>query len=290
MELRKLLENNRVVLLDGGMGTQLEQRGAPAGGLSNIKAPDTVVEVQNAYVSAGANALITNTFSMNRIYLEAQGMEGDVEEINRRGVELARKAGGDETAVLGDIGPTGQMLEPLGTWTEEQFCECFLEQARFLAEAGADAFIVETMMDVREALCAVRVCRENFELPVIASMTYSTDKDGGRTQMGNKAADCASELEAAGANFLGANCGDLDPGQMATIVKSYKSASSLGVLAQPNAGKPRLEGDETIYDMEPEPFAGGLKKCIDAGATLVGGCCGTSPDHIRAAAKMILSL
>lgn len=287
MDFGKLIKTKKVVIFDGGMGTQLVLRGAPPGGASNLAAPETVMEVQRAYVDAGADAIITNTFCMNRPYVEKQGVGGDVAAINRAGAELARKAAGENVAVLGDIGPTGLMLEPVGNSTVEEMYEAFAEQARALAGGGVDAFIVETMMDVREAACAVRACRDNFSLPVVASMTYATVKDGGRTTMGNRAADCAAELRKAGADVVGINCGDLDPAEVAVVVESYRSAAELPVLVQPNAGKPRLnEQGETVYDMAPADFADWVAKCLDAGATLAGGCCGTTPEHIRAVAKM----
>ncbi|MFH1539044.1 MAG: homocysteine S-methyltransferase family protein [bacterium] len=283
----ELLKSKKIVIFDGGMGTQLVLRGAPPGGASNFAAPETVVEVQRAYVEAGADAIITNTFCMCAPYMEKNGVEGGVAAVNRAGAELARKAAGGGVAVLGDIGPTGLMLPPVGTATEEELYEAFVEQARALADGGVDAFIVETMMDVREAACAVRACREVSRLSVVASVTYATAKDGGRTMMGDRAADCAVELRKAGADVVGSNCGNLDPAEMAVVVESYKAAVQLPVLAQPNAGKPRLnERGETVYDMSPEDFAEGVAKCIDAGATLIGGCCGTTPEHIRALVKM----
>ncbi len=292
MDFMKLVADRRYVVFDGAMGTQLVARGAKPGGMSNIESPEIVTAVHRAYIEAGANAIITNTFCMNPIYMKAQGITGDVAEINRAGVEIARKAAGDSVAVIGDIGPTGEMLKPVGTCTEEEMYESFLVQARALAEAGVDAFIIETMIDNREVACAVMACAKNFNLPVIGSMTYATVvRGGGITTMGHKAADNAAALEKAGASFLGSNCGDLDPAEVAVVVQSYKSVSSLPVLVEPNAGKPKLDdNDKAFYDMKPSDFAAGVRACIDAGATLAGGCCGTSPDHIRAIAEMCAAL
>jgi len=287
MDFQKLHNSGGIIIFDGAVGTQLAARGAKSSGESNLTAPDIVGEVHRAYVEAGANAIIANTFCMNRLFVAAQGVEGDVAAINRAGVEIARRAAGDSAAVIGDIGPTGEMLKPVGRCTEELMYEAFLEQARALADAGVDAFIIETMIDNREAVCAVRACKENFKPPVIVSMTYATTLKGGLTTMGHKATDNAKALEKAGADFLGSNCGGLDPKEMAVIVASYRSVSALPVLVEPNAGKPRLdENDRAVYEMDPAVFAEGVRECIAAGATLVGGCCGTSPAHIRAIADM----
>ncbi|MHC4499545.1 MAG: homocysteine S-methyltransferase family protein, partial [Planctomycetota bacterium] len=152
---------------------------------------------------------------------------------------------------------------------------------------GVDGFIIETMFDLREALCALRGCKENFELPVIVSMAFATEEKGGRTMMGNSAEDCAVQLSEAGADAVGANCGSIDPAQMATVVSAIKSTTMLPVLAQPNAGKPRLINNKTVFEMTPAAFAAGMGACLRAGANIVGGCCGTTPEHIRAVAEAL---
>jgi len=200
---------------------------------------------------------------------------------------LARKAVGKERYVLGDISSTGQLLEPYGTYKESQFYDAFREQAGILAESGVDGFIIETVFDLREALCALRACKENFSLPVIVSMAFKTEEKGGRTMMGDSAEQCAKSLTDAGADVIGANCGDLDPAQMAVVVSFLKSATTLPVLAQPNAGRPKLIGDKTVFEMAPASFAAGIAECLGAGARLVGGCCGTSPEHIRAVTDVL---
>ena len=287
MDFLSLLKDQKIIILDGATGTQLAQRGAAPGGGANLSAPDVVAAVHCAYIEAGSHAVIANTFCLNRIYMDANKINAGVDEINRAGVDIARRAAGDNIAVLGDIGPTGKMLKPVGDCTEEQFIESFAEQARALAAAGADAFIIETMMDKNEAVCAVRACKQVSSLPVIASMTFATTRDGGRTTMGHKASDCAAALTETGADVLATNCGDLDPREVAIIVASYRSASALPILVEPNAGKPRLDDNNcAVYDMAPEDFAQGVATCMDAGATLIGGCCGTTPDHIRALARL----
>ncbi|KKK58647.1 hypothetical protein LCGC14_3042340, partial [marine sediment metagenome] len=240
--------------------------------------PEAVLEIHREYCQAGCNGLTTNTLTMNRIYIETHNVGVNVCEVNKAGTELARQAASEGQYVLGDISSTGQLLEPYGSYKESQFYDSFAEQAEILAESGVDGFIVETMFDLNEALCALRACKGDFSLPVIVSMAFQTEANGGRTIMGNSAEDCARRLGDAGADVIGANCGDLDPEQMST---------SLPILTQPNAGKPKLIGDKTIFEMRPEPFAAGMDKCIEAGASLVGGCCGTTPEHIRALADML---
>jgi 5-methyltetrahydrofolate--homocysteine methyltransferase len=224
---------------------------------------------------------------MNRIYVETHNVGVSVRDVNRAGVELAKRAAEAGQYVLGNISSTGQLLEPYGTYKESQFYDAFREQAEILAEAGVDGFLIETVIDLREELCAVRACKENFSLPVLASIAFATETKGARTVMGNSAADCAKALTDAGADALGANCGDLDPAQMAAVVSLLSSATDLPILAQPNAGRPRLVSEKTVFEMPPEAFADGIKACVNAGAKIVGGCCGTTPEHIRAVAELL---
>jgi 5-methyltetrahydrofolate--homocysteine methyltransferase len=143
------------------------------------------------------------------------------------------------------------------------------------------------MFDLREAACALRACKDNFSLPIIVSVAFATEEKGGRTMMGNSAQDCATTLTDAGADVVGANCGDIDPAQMAAIVSLLQSATTLPILAQPNAGKPKLIDNKTVFEMAPAPFADGIAECLQAGARILGGCCGTTPEHIRAVADML---
>jgi 5-methyltetrahydrofolate--homocysteine methyltransferase len=287
MSLLTLLKNQEIILLDGAMGTELDKRGLMSRGSNNIDAPEAVLEIHRKYSLCGCDALTTNTLTMNRIYIETHNIDVSVQDVNRAGVELARQAANKDQDILGDISSTGQLLEPYGTYKESQFYDTFKEQAEILAEAGVDGFIIETMFDLREGLCALRACRGNFSLPVIVSIAFKTETKGGRTIMGDSACDCAKRLTDAGADVIGANCGELAPAQMAVVVSILKSATTVPILAQPNAGKPKLVGDKTVFDMEPETFALGINECLQAGARLVGGCCGTTPDHIRAVAALL---
>lgn len=287
MQFSKALENDGIILLDGAIGTELDKRGLMGRASNNLDAPGIVLEIQREYVDCGCDVLTANTLTMNRIYIETHNLGISVRDVNKAGVEIARQAAGKERYVLGNLSSTGQLLEPYGTYKESQFYEAFREQAGILTESGADGFIIETMFDLREAQCALRACKENFSLPVIVSMAFSTEEKGGRTMMGDPAEQCARSLTDAGADVVGANCGDLDPAQMAVVVSYLKSATTLPVLAQPNAGRPKLIGDKTVFEMAPAQFADGIAECFRAGAKLVGGCCGTSPEHIYAVAGML---
>lgn len=287
MNLSEFLRNTERILLDGAMGTQLEQAGLKMGGQSNVLNPKEVLAIHTQYADCGVHILLTNTLTMNRIYIEAHNIDVDVREVNLTGAKLAKSAVREGQYVLGDISSTGKIIEPYGDLSESDAYEAFVEQATVLAEGGVDGFIIETMFDLREALCALRACRDVAPLPVIASMAFTTSEKGGRTMMGNSAKECATILTEAGASAIGGNCGDLDPLQMAEVVSLLQEATSLPIVAQPNAGKPKLVGNQTVFDMSPTEFASGISKCLQAGAQLVGGCCGTSPAHIRAVVEML---
>jgi 5-methyltetrahydrofolate--homocysteine methyltransferase len=286
MNLSAALKNKDVILLDGAIGTELDKRGLMGRARTNLGSPEVVLEIQREYAKCGCDALTTNTLTMNRIYIETHKVGVSVRDVNKAGVELARKAAGEGQYVLGDISSTGQLLEPYGTYRESQFYDAFKEQAKILAESGVDAFIIETVFDLREAMCALRACKDNSSLPVIVSIAFTTEEKGGRTMMGDSAEQCAKSLTEAGADAIGANCGAIDPVQMAVIISELRSTTALPVLAQPNAGRPKLVGDETVFDMAPASFASGIAECLCAGARLVGGCCGTTPEHIRAVAAV----
>jgi len=287
MDFLTFLKKEGIFLLDGAMGTQLEKHGLMGRGRNNLDAPEAVLEIHREYARCGCHALTTNTLTMNRIYIETHNVSVSVRDVNRAGDELARQAAGDNKYVLGDISSTGQLLEPYGDYKESQFYDAFKEQAEILAQGGVDGFLIETMFDLREAMCALRACKDNFALPVIVSVAFATETRGAMTIMGNSARDCARIITEAGADCIGANCGDIGPDQMAMVVSLLRSATELPVLAQPNAGRPKLVGDKTVFEMTPEAFSAGVSKCVDAGASIVGGCCGTTPEHIRAVADIL---
>ncbi len=286
MKLSEALKKKDIILLDGAIGTELDKRSLMGRARNNIDAPDVVLQILRKYAKCGCDALTTNTLTMNRIYIETHNVGVSVQDVNKAGVELARQAASENQFVLGDMSTTGQMLEPYGAYKEIQFYDAFKEQAEILAEAGVDGFIIETMFDLREALCTLSACKE-FLLPVIASIAFQTETNGGRTLMGDTAEQCTKQLTDAGADVIGANCGDIDPAQVALVVSLLKSATDLPILAQPNAGKPKLIDNKTFFDMDPQSFAKGVTECIKQGARLVGVCCGTTPEHIQEIAKML---
>ena len=281
------IRNGKILVFDGAMGTQLAEQGVEPGGENNILHPNKVKAVHDNYINNGSDVIITNTLTANRIYVESHEIKQNIKDINLKGVEIAKKAAGNNIFVAGDISSTGQMMEPFGLYTEQQFVDNYKEQALLLDKSGADLFIIETIMDLNEALCALKACKEVSTLPVIVSITFSTLVNDGRTIMGNSAEECAKKLTDNGADCLGANCGDLDPFEMAKLVSLYKKHSSLPFLSQPNAGKPKLVDDKTIFDMPVNKFAEGVKECINAGASMIGGCCGTSPEYINAISKLV---
>jgi len=287
MDLSSALQTQEIILLDGAIGTELDKRGVMGRASNNLDAPEIVIEILREYAACGCNALTANTLTMNRIYIETHNVGVSVQEINKAGVELARQAAGADRYVLGNLSSTGQLLEPYGTYKESQFLDAFREQAEILAESGVDGFLIETVFDLREAMCALRACKENSSLPVMVSIAFNTEEKGGRTIMGDSAEQCARSLTDAGADAVGANCGNLDPAQMAIVISEMRSATSLPLLAQPNAGKPRLVEDKTVFDMAPAQFAEGIMECRRAGAKLVGGCCGTTPEHTRVVADSL---
>jgi len=288
MSLLELLASDRKsIFLDGAMGTQLGQAGLEMGGQNNVTNPDAVLAIHQRYAAAGVDLLITNTLTMNRANLEAHNVGVDVREVNLAGARLARAAARDGQYVLGDMSSTGKMLKPYGPLSEEDAFASFKEQAAILAEGGVDGLVIETMFDLREAVCALRAAKEACTLPVIASIAFTTAGNQGRTVMGNTARQCAEALTDAGAAAVGANCGGVDPLEMAQIITMMREAASLPLIAQPNAGKGRMVDKSLVFEMSPAVFASGLEACVNAGARLIGGCCGTSPAHIRAMVELI---
>lgn len=279
--------DRKTIFLDGAMGTQLGEAGLEMGGQNDVTHPDAVLAVHERYADCGIDLLITNTLTMNRVNIESHKVGVDVREVNLAGARLAKAAARGGQYVLGDIGSTGKMLKPYGQLSEDDAYEAFREQAAILAEGGVDGFIIETMIDLREALCAIRAAKEASDLPVIASIAFNTAGNGGRTVMGNTARDCAQALTEAGVCAVGTNCGSLDPLELAEVVAMMREATSLPIVAQPNAGRARLVDKRLIFDMPPASFATGVEECVRAGARLVGGCCGTSPAHIRAMVELL---
>jgi 5-methyltetrahydrofolate--homocysteine methyltransferase len=281
------LSDGDILVFDGAMGTMLEEKGLDPGPWCNVEAWDEVVGIHKAYLEAGADVLISNTFAANRIALERYGRGARMAEYNLAGVELCRQVADGRAYVAGDIGPTGQMLEPYGDYSQEQFYEVFAEQAAMLKSAGADLIIIETMSDLREAVTALEACIDSTMLPVVVSISFDRAGSGYRTVMGDDIESCVCELDAAGANVVGANCGSVTPEQMAELLAEMRRFTNKPIIAEPNAGLPELVGGKAVFSLPPEDFARGVLKCIEAGARLVGGCCGTTPAHIESLVDLV---
>ena len=295
--MKKLLQDailERPLLGDGAMGTQLMFAGLEQGNCGeawNLTQPERVFAIQRRYVEAGSECIITNTFGGSRIMLNRHSEADHVVEVNKAGVEIARKAfNGKDGYVLGDIGPFGGLLEPFGDFTVSQVQSAFEEQAAALVEGGADAIIVETQTSLEELLIGLEAAQAAGAKCIIGSMAYDVTLDGStfRTMMGVESERAARFMEEHGAHIVALNCGTgMEMERAREAVLRYKSATSLPVMVQPNAGKPRLENMKVIYDETPEQMVKGLLPLLEAGANLVGACCGSTPEHIRAFRKVM---
>jgi 5-methyltetrahydrofolate--homocysteine methyltransferase len=294
---RKLLQEvilERPLLGDGAMGTQLMLAGLEQGNCGeawNLTHPERVLAIQRRYAEAGAECIITNTFGGSRIMLNRHGAADRVVEINKAGVAITRQAFGDRDGfVLGDIGPFGGLLEPYGDFTEAQVRSAFEEQAGALVEGGADAIIIETQTSLEELLIGVESAQRAGAKCIIGSMAYDVTLDGStfRTMMGVEPERAAEFMEEHGAHVVALNCGTgMDMERACTAVERYKSVSSLPVMVQPNAGKPRLVNMKVVYDETPDQMVCGLLPLLEAGANIVGSCCGSTPEHTRAFRKVM---
>jgi len=278
--ITKLLEK-RPVIIDGAWGTMLQKLGLAGGECPdawNLEHPEAVHSVASAYVNAGSNIILTNTFGANRIRLACFGLSHRTEEINKTGVRISKDAAGDKALVFASIGPTGKMLM-LGDITSEELETAFSEQAEALASAGADGLVIETMTDLAEAKIALKAAKKSG-LPVVVSMVFDSGKNKDRTMTGTTVATVATSLAEAGADVIGANCGlGIDP--YIEVCKQFKNASDLPVWIKPNAGLPEVINNQTCYRTRPEEFAASAIKLFNEGADFIGGCCGTTPEFIR---------
>jgi 5-methyltetrahydrofolate--homocysteine methyltransferase len=279
----------RPLVGDGAMGTQLMLAGLEQGGCGeawNLSHPERVLAIQRRYVDAGSDCLITNTFGGSRIMLRRHGRDGDVAAVNKAAVAIARDAfDGGLGYVLGDVGPFGGLMEPYGEFTAAEVRAAFLEQCRALVDAGADAIIIETQTALEELGLAIESAREAGAACVIGSMAYDVTLDGStfRTMMGVDPERAAEFLQDAGADVAALNCGTrMDMQRAREGVERYRRATDLPVMAQPNAGQPRLVDMKVVYDESPAEMVAGVVPLLDAGAGILGACCGSTPDHIAA--------
>ncbi len=270
------------VVTDGAWGTQLQDAGLPSGACPdawNLSHPDRVETVPRSYVEAGSQVVLTNTFRANRLALQSYGLAEQARQINLAGGQISRRAAGTHARVFGSIGPSGKMLFA-GEVTAEELQEAFTEQAEALAESGVDALIIETMSDLEEATIALAAAKATG-LPVVACMVFDTGKDKDRIMTGRTPEQVAEELAAAGADVVGANCGQ-GIASYVPICQRLHAATELPIWIKANAGVPQMIGDQVVYESTPEQFAAHGPDLVAAGASFLGGCCGTGPDYIRA--------
>jgi 5-methyltetrahydrofolate--homocysteine methyltransferase len=275
---------NKRLLFDGAMGTMLMKAGqvslkTPI--LLNQDEPELVADIHRQYYAAGADAVITNTFGGSPLKLAADGLEAQMVELNREAVRLTRQACPVGKFVAGDIGPSGKMLQPLGDVSPEAMQNSFFSQAGVLIDSGIDLIIIETMYSLEEALAAVQGVRKAGDILLLASMTYSKTKNGFFTVMGENVSQCVSALAGAGADMMGANC-TLNSTDTIDLTKELRAATDKPLLIQPNAGKPVTSKGVTYYEQTPAEFAADARKIRAAGADMIGGCCGTTPEFIKA--------
>lgn len=284
-KLLELLQRQSVLLLDGAMGTELFKRGLISGGCPeewNVSHPDRVQDVHRAYVEAGSDIILTNSFGGTHYRLKLHNLQDRVVELNRAAAQNARAvadAAGRTVLVAGSMGPTGELLMPMGSMSYEACRDAFAEQARGLIEGGVDLLWIETMSDLNEVKAAIEGARAvSAEIPICATMSYDTR---GRTMMGVTGAQMAKELAGLGLTAIGANCGNNLIDTEAALAEMRAAAPEMILIAKANAGMPRYEGDKLIYDGTPEVMAAYADRVRRNGVALIGGCCGSGPAHIR---------
>jgi 5-methyltetrahydrofolate--homocysteine methyltransferase len=279
----------RPLVGDGAMGTQLMLAGLEQGNCGeewNVTHPERVLAIQKAYVDAGSDCLLTNTFGGSRIMLNRHGNADQVAAVNQAAVRIAREAFGDRPGyVIGDIGPFGGLMEPYGEFTEAEVRDAFAEQAQALVEAGADGIIIETQTSLEELGLAIDAAKQAGAPCIMGSLAYDVTLDGStfRTMMGVDPEHAAEFMEERGVDVIALNCGTrMDMQRAREAVERYRSVSSLPVMAQPNAGQPKLVDMKVVYDETPDEMMQGVVPLLRAGVNILGACCGSTPEHIRA--------
>lgn len=273
---------NQILVVDGATGTNLQKRGLPKGMPSDLwtfENPDAIMQLERDFIAAGSNIILTNTFGGTRIRLAKLGLAERIVELNHKAVEIARKAvEGQSVFIAGSIGPLGELLKPNGTLEEKDAEAAFREQAVALSEAGVDLLVVETQFDLAEARIAVSAVRSVSDLPLVCSFSFDR---GTRTMMGVKPGQLAAELEPLGINLLGINCGRSLPDNLKAL-QELRATTQLPIWFKPNAGLPHSnEQGDSVYDVTPEEMGAQVALWIEAGVNVVGGCCGTSPEHLH---------
>ena len=281
------MKQEGVVLLDGATGSNLMKAGLPRGVSAEqwvTEHPDVLQELQRAYVEAGSKIVYAPTFAANRISLANFGLESQVEQLNTRLVKISREAVEGRAFVAGDLTTTGQLMEPKGDMTYEKLYHAYQEQVRALADAGADLLVAETMLSVEETIVALDAAQSVCQLPVMCTLSLEAD---GTAMYGGSAVEAVVSLQEMGAAAVGLNC-SVGPDQLESVVRNMKEAATVPVIAKPNAGMPSInEKGEAVYSMNEDDFARYTKILVEAGAGIVGGCCGTTPDYIRKLAQIL---
>ena len=288
--LLKEIENGKILISDGGWGTYLHSLGLEVGAcpeIWNITHRNEVLSIPKSYIEAGADIVLTNTFGAHPIRLKHYGLQDRAFELNEAGASISREAAGEDHFVLGSIGPSGAIIM-MGEVPEEKVYDGFRIQVEALSKGGADAICIETMSEIAEACLAIRAAKEFTDLEVVCTFTYQkTVHDYYRTMMGVSPAEMIVAVKEAGADIIGANCG-IGFDQMVEIAKEIREADpSTPVLVQANAGIPIVKNNKTIFPETPEMMRPKIKELIKAGANIIGGCCGTTPEHIRVIVKEI---
>jgi methionine synthase I (cobalamin-dependent) len=296
IDLRKRIKQE-LFLLDGAMGTELIARGLEGGTCNeylNVTSPDIVAGIHRAYLQAGSDAILTNTFGANKFVLARHGFGDEVAKINKAGVEIACQAAGREKYVLGDIGPSGDFLEPLGSLKPNELKAAFVQQAKALLDGGVDGFIIETMTALDEMTIAIEAVKSvGGNLPVFASMAFDRVGGGFRTMMGVDVEAAISKMVSLGVDAVGFNCGTATLDEYVELAEKFVSAiralkkTRVTILAEPNAGRPALVEGRAVYKVSSEDFAAMAEKIYSAGVTIIGGCCGTGPEHIAAVSRKL---
>jgi len=286
-ELTKRL-GNETLILDGATGSNLMKAGMPKGICTEqwvAEHPDTIIELQKAYAEAGSDIVYAPTFMANPISLATHGLEAETERLNHTLVSLSRKAVGNQVLVAGDLTTTGKLMEPLGPMKYEDLFDSYKEQISYLADAGVDLLVAETMLASNETLVILDAAQAVCDLPVLCSLTMESD---GSLFFGGNVFDAVEELEAMGAFAVGCNC-STGPDQLESVIAGIRQRVSIPVIAKPNAGMPTIspETGEAVYSMAPDEFARSMLKLRDAGASFLGGCCGTTPEFIRELKKAL---
>lgn len=279
---------SRPLLLDGATGSNLMKRGMPRGVCTELwidAHPEILLDLQREYVAAGSDIIYAPTFSANRHTLEREGLGDQVSDLNRRLVALSRQAAGGKALVAGDMTTTGVPLEPNGPMEYNRLHDIYREQTAALAEGGADLIVIETMLGIDETAVALEAAREVCDLPVLCSLTVQSD---GSAYFGGNCVDAVEELQELGASAAGVNC-SCGPEQLVSLVRNMKAVARIPLLVKPNAGMPAISDDgEAVYPMTAAEFAAHMRVLQEAGADLIGGCCGTTPEFIAEMKRELL--